>query len=563
MKKFFLFACVAAALVSCSSDEFLGENQEMTQDPGKAIVFKSQANKISRGTAADATKLGNKFYVYGTKHTAAETGEATNDALVFENYAVDWVDAANSTMTNTGGWEYVGKSVTAGQIAPAIHTSQDVHFWDFSAAQGYTFYAISSQESAANAVITKTTAGTTVYDKGYTVALAAGADLTKLYFADRVVIGQTGNIGVHGDDQKFGGEVNFKFRNAATKVRVGMYETIPGYKVTLDKFYYVDNATPTFATMTTAGTDKFYANVPNVSSGKAGTLTVTYYDATDTKIENQPKLSFDATSANYIALGDGLKAGTELATTSSAPTYDKADGEYTVVFPQIANDKTMKLKVDYTLTSTDGNGEVIKVTGATAEVPATYLQWKPNYAYTYIFKISPNGNGHTGPDTTPAGLYPITFDAAVAETVDGSAEYITTVSEPSLTTFGVSGGLYTAAQGDYKAGSDVYVTVVESSAVVDPAGKYAVYKIADAKASLANEAQVAEWIANALGDTYYTSYTTNVSVVSSVPTEDGATATVNAVKLQSLAAGTYAFEYTAANAWTGTYTKVYKVIIVK
>ena len=59
------------------------------------------------------------------------------------------------------------------------------------------------------------------------------------------------------------------------------------------------------------------------------------------------------------------------------------------------------------------------------------------YAYTYIFKINPNTNGTTGtPGTTdPTGLYPITFDAAVIQDVEGNQETITTVSEPSITTY--------------------------------------------------------------------------------------------------------------------------------
>ena len=99
-------------------------------------------------------------------------------------------------------------------------------------------------------------------------------------------------------------------------------------------------------------------------------------------------------------------------------TYDKAAKAYTNVFPQETNAQNLKLKVDYTLYNSI-SGEKIEVTGATAEIPAMYLKWKPNYKYTYLFKISENTNGYTGASSGPAGLWPITFDALVVEAENG------------------------------------------------------------------------------------------------------------------------------------------------
>ena len=61
----------------------------------------------------------------------------------------------------------------------------------------------------------------------------------------------------------------------------------------------------------------------------------------------------------------------------------------------------------------------------------------PNYAYTYIFKISDNTNGWTGTASEPSGLFPITFDAVVAEATDANAEQttVTTVATPAITTY--------------------------------------------------------------------------------------------------------------------------------
>lgn len=86
----------------------------------------------------------------------------------------------------------------------------------------------------------------------------------------------------------------------------------------------------------------------------------------------------------------------------------------------------LNLKVDYTLLSRDGNGEEIKVIGATATVPATFAKWQPNNSYTYIFKISDNTNGAVG---SIIGLRPITLDAVVNTDADGRQETVTTVTE--------------------------------------------------------------------------------------------------------------------------------------
>ena len=116
---------------------------------------------------------------------------------------------------------------------------------------------------------------------------------------------------------------------------------------------------------------------------------------------------------------------------------------------------SLELRIDYTLVSIDGSDEEIKVHGAKAFVPSTYTKWLPNYAYTYVFKISDNTNGVTNPsDLTHEGLYPITFDAVVVDSEENTQSTITTVTLPSVTTYQkdhvVSSDEYTAAKGDHE-----------------------------------------------------------------------------------------------------------------
>ncbi len=655
MKKQILFATALIALASCSSEDFVGDKSLVEANNQAPISFSSGTQGLTRADktgAAAATDLNNQFYVFAVKN---ETADALNAAsagnLVYNNYVVKYgANTAYTTTSNTENWDYVGYTLTAKEQANVTVNSagaaQTIKYWDWGATD-YTFYAFSALpadiegDKVKVAKTTSVTSSSTIYDKGYIVTLDADADLDKLFFAERVnIVGATSPNPTNTDrtqDNKYGGNVTFRFHNMATKVRVAMYEDIPGYSVTIDAFLTNNAAAPAFAGMTTSNTANFAANFVNSAKGTAGTLTVTYYADGTTK--NYPKASFAPTStaANVLNLGTVLKKDVTIGESVTAATYDKAEKAYTSVFPKEDNAQNLKLKLNYTLTAAN-TGEKITVEGATAEIPASYLKWKPGFAYTYIFKISDNTNGHTGESTTPAGLYPITFDAVEVVAEDGQAEYITTVSEPTITTFGVSGGKYVAGGNEYAANSDIYATFMEGSTVKTPivgesgAQHVNIFKVttADATNFPITEASVAEAVANpariindvytynsgtstytkvtdattlARGTTYYKAdtnskapgaegYTSTTAVlgtdyviptvtptnitsdatanftaapakVTTVPGEDGVNITINALKLTGVKAGTYALEYTASSAWTGTYTKVYKIIVVQ
>ena len=515
MKKNLLIAAIAiTALASCTSNDYVGDQSPQTSSgTNGAINFNLSTAAVTRATGADAaTALGNQFIVYGEKSETADgaapvTDGSTSHQLVFKNYVVKYTgNSAYTTTSNTKDWEYVGLSQTYGtNVTPQAGETQTIKYWDYSASN-YVFTAVSALEDEINSgyvkitKITGKTDGNKVYDKGYSVVLTANATVSKLYFSDRQEIAQ-GTGTDRTATNAYGGNVTLTFRNTTSQIRVGMYETIPGYSVKIKKFYYVNDATPTFATMTTGVTSNFTANVPNLATGSAATLTVTYYNEGTRK--NQPKISVSGSPANFITLtGSGLAADVTLATSASSPTYDNS-GNFTTVFPQEANDKSLKLKVDYQLVNTT-TGETINVNGATAEIPANYLQWKPNFKYTYLFKISDNTNGSTGGSVV--GLYPITFDAVEVTDENGSAEYITTVSAPTITTFGVdsSTGKYVTDGSEYAAGSDIYATFTEGSTVKTPtlggsgAQHVNVFAVTtpDASNFPITEASVAEAIAN-------------------------------------------------------------------
>lgn len=589
MNKYLIIAASALALAGCSSDDFLGDGSGNGQNSA-AIQFGGGTTKTHRATSTGVYKIenlkANGFWVYGTKHSADEDKTATNDQAVYMNYYLKYTDGtANNTQSNTAGWEYVGvdNSKYRANVTPSVdeNVAQTIKYWDYSAT-AYTFYAATAKPAdvaagtvTINKIIADAGANGSVYTKGYEVTLKNGATWDELYFADRKVITNKGTK--RGEHDVYGGEVNFTFRNALTKVRVAMYETIPGYSVTIDRFYYTSAVGADLATPEVNMFKADASNTPLETSETGVTYKVVYYDKTEAsgQLENQPKMLPNAAgeagaTKTVLALGNNLKRGTELSTDIQRPTYDTNGGNYTLFMPQADNDKTLSLKVDYTLTSLDGSNEEIHVKGATAVIPAKYLCWRPNYAYTYLFKISDNTNGSTGGTGDPAGLYPITFDASVVETATGNVEYISAMGTATITTFAVKDGLYQHGNADYENGSDLYATVVDKDkkTVTLAATNTKVYKLTDTGAAATNlsEALVANWVENGKTNYYTVVATDNNSFVSSVPTEDGKTISLDpatALKIANVEAGKYVIEYTAASAWTGAYTKIYKIVTIQ
>ena len=564
-----LLAVSGTVLVSCTQSEYIGDTLAQSGNNGE-IAFSggtgalTRAEKSSYGGDA-ATKLSNKFVVYGTKHATAEDATATNDAVVFDNFQVGYTaSTAGKTASNSSDWEYVGNTA----YSAAVTSAQGIKYWDYSAAAGYTFYAFSSSNISypANASdlvsVTKVTSDASstpsLYNKGYQVTVKDGANLNNLYFSDRVPVAKA----------DYGKTVDLTFRNVGSKVRVGFYETIPGYSVKIDKFYIDDAATApvtTFSAMNDAQTDGFYASLQNVksaaSAGTDQTLNVTYYPETNaTGVINRPKLTNPSKGYDYtLKIGTGAIINTTLGTSANDPTWAVASGEYTPVFPFEANTNPMIIKLDFTLTAEDGTGDQIHVRGARAIVPVQYVQWKSNFAYTYIFKISDLTNGTTGTvntdgdPTDPEGLKPITFDAIVIDMSEELQQTITTVATNSITTYADG-----AIVNEYTNGKDIYVVVSDNAtnAVITPsaigaaATQAQVYLLGKA----ASEAEVlAQLTGSPMGITM-TAVSPAATKESTVPLADGTTPSIANVKFTPSAAGTYAYVYTRTAYVAPTYT---------
>ena len=487
MKKNLFFAAMAIALASCASDDFVGENNNSPNVPtnDSQITFGLGVNRMTRAAiygSAAAELLNNNFYVTGTKGTEAET--SPTPTLVFDNYLVHYgINTAGTTESNTANWEYVGVTPDGSNYDKlSALNSQTIKYWDYNADQ-YDFLAFSTgtfkakkdktTPAAGEIGVTAMKYGTDLASSGvaYTFYLPSEDALAQAYISDITKVPQA----------NYGKEVQLKFKNLGSKVRVALYETVPGYSVKNVQFYTIDGTTDFTGAK---GTDAaliftedgalalkgnisvFFPSVGTNNSTKGdynvASATVTAGSAATDKTTSKTfgALKLVADEADEKEQGS-YYLGRTLPTASFAG--DEAKNYYTNVFPVNSN-APITLRVDYTLVPIDGAAETITVKGAKAVVPATYTKWQPNFAYTYIFKISDNTNGWTGTASQPSGLFPITFDAVVAEVTDATAEQktITTVATPTITTY-QQGHDITKDEYSKATAKNIYVQVMDNS----------------------------------------------------------------------------------------------------
>lgn len=583
MNKFFIAAASALALASCSSDDFLGEIQGNEQNGAtSAINFGGDTGKITRATETGATAAGlleNNFVVVGFK--GSKTDAANNETYAFDHYNVNFnKDSKNSTESNRAGWEYVNQDMKvkgtkpAASLAQSGASQQTIKYWDHSC-KSYDFIAFSMGKGAASEYATPTHVDK---DKLATAAYTLTGNvntLSECYISDMKTVTEPN----YND-----ASVSMSFRHLASKVRMALFETVPGYVISDVKFYTDPTSTTT-------------DNPEGSLIGKfnnSGTLTV-YFPTTGTdhaaeKDYNKAHVKFTASTTagetgvldskgfgavNYNNQAEGtINAGsTYLSQNAATPSYCGAG--YQNVLPSEGAASAITLRIDYKLTSVDGSKETINVKGATATVPAEYTEWKSGYAYTYIFKISQNTNGSTGGTST--GLTAISFDAVVVDDeANGLQETITTVSDNSITTYGYKDNKVTTNGNEYVNGTDIYATVYSAGATVAPQKLYTV-TLEDGATQTINEASVANALVKGTNDTAKKTWTVTdyagkkmvvtetaanvATTVTSVPAGPGYTLNVNALKWTGVVTDPATETYYAVEYDNGT-KKSYKIVKV-
>lgn len=591
MNKFFIAAASALALASCSSDDFLGEIQGNEQNGATTTInFGGDTGKITRASSTGKTAadlLENNFVVVGFKGN--KTDAANNENYAFDHYNVNFKDgSAFSTESNRAGWEYVNQDMKvkgtepAASLAQSGASQQTIKYWDHSC-ESYDFIAFSMGKKGAESKY----ATPTHVDKA-NLATAAYTltgnvnTLSECYISDMKTVTEPNYNKT---------SVSMSFRHLASKVRMALFEIVPGYVISDVKFY---DATDDTATANPEGT--LIGNFNN-----SGTLTV-YFPTTGTnhateKDYNKAHVKFTASTApgetgvlnhkgfgavkyNNQAEGTITAGSTYLSQNAATPSYC-GDG-YQNVLPSEGAASAITLRIDYKLTSVDGTKETINVKGATATVPAEYTEWKSGYAYTYIFKISQDTNGSTGGTGTKPGLTAISFDAVVVDDeANGLQETITTVSDNSFTTYGYKDNKVTTNGNEYVNGTDIYATVYVPAAgetaakTVAPQKLYTV-TLEDGATQTINEASVANALEKGTNDTAAKTWTVKdyagkkmvvtettgvASTVTSVPAGPGYTLKVNALKWTGVVTDPAKETYYVVEYDNGT-KKSYKIVKV-
>lgn len=605
MKKYIFLAAFVLTLASCSSDDFLGDTPGSTPtSANSAIKFDGNAGKISRAnkTGKDAADLlDNNFVVVGFKNSDPNT-----QTLVFDHYNVNYGDkTATSTASNTKGWEYVGQehNIKGLQDKLGSTTTQTIKYWDNSC-PSYDFLAFSLGKGyKATGETTTTSYATpssvnrqTLTTAAYTLKGDANT-LGECYISDIKTVEKNTQTSPNGYSNT---AVEMSFRHATSKVRIALYEYVPGYVINDVKFHDAaytagstytegDNTGKLFGTFNNNGTLTVYfptigiANKGNNDYNKAHISFNADTEANGTvNSKSFGNVNFGNEDENAIT-----KGSTYLSQSAAKPSYcGEANNQYYItVLPAENESKAATIRIDYTLTATDGSGETIKVKNATATIPAAYTAWKHGYAYTYIFKICQNTNGTTGtPGSDSEGLTAISFDAVVLDDIEtGKQETITNMSECSITTYGFMNKKVTTNNEEYPAGADIYATayIPEHSCTVEgentkgefraPNNLYTV-TIDDKAVQEINESSVLNAIEHGTKDANsdvwtvtdkngkkltVTKVTTGTSEVQKVPTEEGQDLTINALKWTGIANTVYFVEYK-----TNCTKKAYKIVKV-
>ena len=161
------------------------------------------------------------------------------------------------------------------------------------------------------------------------------------------------------------------------KVRVALYETIPGYDVK-DVVFYTDTT-------------------ENSKRQTSFTLFAT---------DNQSPFTIEFGTLSSNLLG---------TTATSATFAGNADDKYYIACMPDEAGTDLTLRTDFTLVASDGSGEIIHVPTIIAQVPAMYTRWDSGHTYTYTFKIIEHDTVWTGTTPKLSELFSIALDSVIVD----------------------------------------------------------------------------------------------------------------------------------------------------
>ena len=353
---------VLMIFISCSQEQV--EPQPMLQEVISFSGGLQEETDVTAGTRAE-TSLSDyvhSFQVWAFKNMSYSDNPETygNPQCVIPGYTVTWTsNSANTTTTNSSGWEYVGQQATG-------QDDQTIKYWDFDA-KAYRFFGyVPSTAGTVEVEFFNTT--NQVYEE-YGYHGADGSDYSKCHIILHVNgsyeddnDATTTNPYVSrlwfsdGSEQPslFGKPVKLEFTKPLAKVRY-IFTFADGVNLTRDKI-----KDPVFRP-TDPHTGIPLSGMVDYEFPITGTSTTTTWNSTTTGYSDNVYFTQDWYECNNT--GDPLYAGRE---------------HWYTVLP-------VKSQGNYTLTAN------INGSDQSTEVPAMYMSWSPGYSYTYIFKVMEGG----------------------------------------------------------------------------------------------------------------------------------------------------------------------------
>lgn len=313
------------------------EGEETAVNNGGAGARESdwghKANKITRATSLSDNGV-TRFTVWGYKNLEFSGGVYGELQTVFPGYIVNWItNSAATTTSNTNGWEYVNQQTSGDE--------QTIKYWDW-AAKAYRFYAVTAGAGTPNEETAGQVSFTMTADASSSTNITATPYFSRLWFS-------TGSEALY-PTRLFGKPVVLEFLKPYSRVRflfTYSYEA-EGIKLKNPSFKPTDD------------TKKIEVK---------GTFTVTY------------PLVGTATSESYTVTNIDHSAGLVKFDKEYIP---EGGVEREVWYTVLPIDPSTP-QGSYTLT-VNVNGD-----NKSCVVPAQYMQWKPGFSYTYIFKITDSG----------------------------------------------------------------------------------------------------------------------------------------------------------------------------
>ena len=315
-------------LVACSEGP---EAPEVPALPPSPIAFGGTLASEEAVTRAETPLSASvqTFRIYGYKNMSHDDVSGFGDLQqVFPGYRVHWTEnSANSSTTNTHGWEYVD------QQSPG-EEEQTIKYWDWNA-RAYRFFATTAENPTMSL---SPTVSPTVSTLAYRVDIVNDVVpyYSQLWFS-------TGNATLY-PDKKFGRPVTLVFVKPISRVR------------------FIFNCQGDLTRTHLSGVT-FAAESGTVC--QAGTFQVSYpLTGTQTK-----EYDFSVTDKAKI-----ISFLEQDYYESDDPNDTNKEHWYEVLPAKGQGAYKLSLSVDGAPKSTI--------------VPAEYMDWLPGYEYTYIFKVS-------------------------------------------------------------------------------------------------------------------------------------------------------------------------------